>query len=184
MSTKPRWQTARIGDIPAAGLSAEPGYWKEWTDDEGYPTRWHSVREHFGIEAFGVNACHGEAGQEVVVPHEEESFGGQQELYAVIRGRVRFTCNDEACKTEHDFSILDWGTYVLHRSQSIAVGGAMAEKKVIAKLEEYLDLTRKDAYLFLGNTLMHCRNFMVVGVFYPPRPAPRRPKQVALPGFT
>jgi quercetin dioxygenase-like cupin family protein len=95
MSTEPRWQTARIGDIPAAGLSAGPGYWKEWTDDEGYPTRWHSVREHFGIEAFGVNACHGEAGQEVVVPHEEESFGGQQELYAVIRGRVRFTCDGE-----------------------------------------------------------------------------------------
>ena len=68
MSTEPRWQTARIGDIPAAGLSAGPGYWKEWTDDEGYPTRWHSVREHFGIEAFGVNACHGEAGQEVIVP--------------------------------------------------------------------------------------------------------------------
>ena len=95
MSTEPRWQTARIGDIPAAGLSAGPGYWKEWTDDEGYPTRWHSVREHFGIEAFGVNACHGEAGQEVIVPHEEDSFGGQQELYAVIRGRVRFTCNGE-----------------------------------------------------------------------------------------
>jgi hypothetical protein len=33
------------------------------------------VREHFGIEAFGVNACHGEAGEEVVVPHEEVSFG-------------------------------------------------------------------------------------------------------------
>src|SRR6188768_2848778 len=95
MSTEPRWQTARIGDIPAAGLSAGPGYRKEWTDDEGYPTRWHSVREHFGIEAFGVNACHGEAGQEVIVPHEEDSFGGQQELYAVIRGRVRFTCNGE-----------------------------------------------------------------------------------------
>jgi hypothetical protein len=82
MSTD-RWRTARIAEIPPAGLAAGPGYWKEWTDDEGYPARWHSIREHFGIEAFGVNACHGEAGQEVVVPHEEVSFGGQQELYAV-----------------------------------------------------------------------------------------------------
>jgi mannose-6-phosphate isomerase-like protein (cupin superfamily) len=91
-----RWATARIRDIPAAGLAAGPGYWKEWTEDEGYPTRWHSIREHFGIGGFGVNACHGEAGQEVVVPHEEASFGGQQELYAVVEGRVRFTCDGEA----------------------------------------------------------------------------------------
>jgi mannose-6-phosphate isomerase-like protein (cupin superfamily) len=90
-----RWATARIRDIPAAGLAAGPGYWKEWTEDEGYPTRWHSIREHFGIEGFGVNACHGKAGQEVVVPHEEASFGGQQELYAVLEGRVRFTCDGE-----------------------------------------------------------------------------------------
>lgn len=94
MSTE-RWATGRIRDIPAAGLAAGPGYWKEWTQDEGYAARWHSVREQFGIEGFGVNACHGEAGQEVVVPHEETAFGGQQELYAVVEGRVRFTCDGE-----------------------------------------------------------------------------------------
>jgi mannose-6-phosphate isomerase-like protein (cupin superfamily) len=94
MSTE-RWATGRIRDIPAAGLAAGPGYWKEWTQDEGYAARWHSVREHFGIQGFGVNACHGEAGQEVVVPHEETAFGGQQELYAVVEGRVRFTCDGE-----------------------------------------------------------------------------------------
>jgi AraC-like ligand binding domain len=74
MSTE-RWRTARIAEIPPLGLSAEPGYWKEWTEDEGYAARWHSVREHFGIQAFGVNACHGDAGQEIV------------------QGRVRFTCD-------------------------------------------------------------------------------------------
>src|SRR5262245_44815949 len=95
MSTERRWRTAPIEGIAPAGLSAEPGYWKEWTDDEGFAARWHSVREHFGIEAFGVNACHGDSGQELVVPHEEVSFGGQQELYAVVKGRVRFTCNGE-----------------------------------------------------------------------------------------
>jgi hypothetical protein len=89
------WRTASIREIPAAGLSAGPDYWKDWTDDEGYAGRWHSIREHFGIEAFGLNACHGEAGQEVVVPHEEVSFGGQQELYAVVEGRVRFRCDGE-----------------------------------------------------------------------------------------
>ena len=94
MSTEP-WRTARITEIPPAGLAGGPDYWQEWTDDAGYGARWHSVREHFGIEAFGVNACHGGAGEEVVVPHEEVTFGGQQELYAVVQGRVRFTCNGE-----------------------------------------------------------------------------------------
>ena len=94
MSTE-RWRTGRIDEIPPIGLAAGTDYWKDWTDDEGYAARWHSVREHFGIEAFGVNACHGEAGEQVVVPHEEVSFGGQQELYAVVQGRVRFTCDGE-----------------------------------------------------------------------------------------
>jgi uncharacterized cupin superfamily protein len=89
------WKTARIDEIPAAEQAGDPSYWKEWTDDEGYPARWHSIREHFGIEAFGVNACEGGAGEELVVPHDEVSFGGQEELYAVVRGRARFTCDGE-----------------------------------------------------------------------------------------
>jgi mannose-6-phosphate isomerase-like protein (cupin superfamily) len=89
------WRTARIEEIGAASPANDAGYWKEWTDDAGYASRWHSVREHFGIEAFGVNACHADAGQELVVPHEEASFGGQEELYVVVRGRARFTCDDE-----------------------------------------------------------------------------------------
>jgi uncharacterized cupin superfamily protein len=89
------WQAARIDQIPAAQPANDPSYWLEWTDDEGYAARWHSVRERFGIQAFGVNACHADAGQEVVVPHEEVSFGGQEELYAVIYGRARFTCDGD-----------------------------------------------------------------------------------------
>jgi quercetin dioxygenase-like cupin family protein len=94
MSTD-RWQTARIHEIRAAPPADEPSYWKDWTDDEGYAARWHSVREHFGIEAFGVNACEGAAGEELVVPHEEVWFGGQEELYAVVQGRARFTLDGE-----------------------------------------------------------------------------------------
>ena len=89
------WKVARIGEIRAAAPADDPSYWKDWTDDQGYAARWHSVREHFGIEAFGVNACEGAEGEELVVPHDEVSFGGQEELYAVVRGRARFTCDGE-----------------------------------------------------------------------------------------
>jgi uncharacterized cupin superfamily protein len=93
--TEKGWKAGRIDEIRPAPPSDDPAYWKEWTDDEGYPARWHSVREHFGIEAFGVNACHGGAGEELVVPHDEVSFGGQEELYAVVQGRARFVLDDE-----------------------------------------------------------------------------------------
>jgi hypothetical protein len=81
-----RWRRAQIEEIGAAPPASDPTYWQEWTADPGYSSRWHSVREHFGIEAFGVNACEAAAGEELVVPHEEVSFGGQEELYAVVRG--------------------------------------------------------------------------------------------------
>jgi mannose-6-phosphate isomerase-like protein (cupin superfamily) len=95
MSTDRGWRSARLREIPAAGSAGDPEYWREWTRDSGYAARWHSVREHFGIAGFGVNACHADAGEEVVVPHDEVSFGGQEELYAVIEGRVRFSCDGE-----------------------------------------------------------------------------------------
>jgi mannose-6-phosphate isomerase-like protein (cupin superfamily) len=95
MSTE-SWQRARIADIAPAPPASDPSYWTEWTDDSGYASRWHSVREHFGIGGFGVNASEGEAGDLLVVPHEEVSFGGQEELYVVVHGRARFICDGEA----------------------------------------------------------------------------------------
>ena len=51
---------------------------------------WRPVRKHFGIRAFGTNAyTPGESGQ-VVEEHTEEPLG-HEEIYLVLRGRVRFT---------------------------------------------------------------------------------------------
>jgi mannose-6-phosphate isomerase-like protein (cupin superfamily) len=36
-----------------------------------------------------------DAGGMLVVPHDELEFGGQEELYVVIEGRARFTCDGE-----------------------------------------------------------------------------------------
>lgn len=89
------WQRARLGEIEPAGLAAEPGFWDEWTDDSGYAARWRSVRHRFGIRGFGANAVEGAAGEPLVVPHDETGFGGQEELYLVLRGRARFVCDGE-----------------------------------------------------------------------------------------
>lgn len=54
----------------------------------------HKVREHFGIEGFGVNAMRAvEAGGQVINEHSESGVvsNGQQELYVVLKGHARFT---------------------------------------------------------------------------------------------
>jgi hypothetical protein len=85
-----------------------------------------------------------------------------------VEYRMRFLCADIACTTEHDMSVLDWGVYALSRKQYRLRGRQQAEHDVIAQLERSLDMTKRDAYLFLGNSLAHPRAFMIVGLFYPP----------------
>jgi uncharacterized cupin superfamily protein len=92
---RPGWRTARLDEIPALGDASDPSYWRPWARDAGYGRSWHSIGHHFGIEGFGVNAYEAAAGEELVVPHEETEFGGQEELYLIVRGRASFVCDGE-----------------------------------------------------------------------------------------
>jgi mannose-6-phosphate isomerase-like protein (cupin superfamily) len=66
---------------------------------------WLPVRATLDIRAFGTNAyVAASAGEDVVEPHTEESYG-HQELYFVARGRATFTIDGET----HDAPA---GTYV------------------------------------------------------------------------
>ena len=86
------WQTANLNYIPTTN---DPSYWEPWARDPGYGEKWRSIRQHFGISGFGVNAYEAGADEELVVPHDEKDFGGQEELYFVARGRARFVCDGE-----------------------------------------------------------------------------------------
>jgi tetratricopeptide (TPR) repeat protein len=52
---------------------------------------WRPVRRHFGIRAFGVNAYTAREAEGQIVEEHSEGSGGHQEIYVVLRGRVRFT---------------------------------------------------------------------------------------------
>jgi uncharacterized cupin superfamily protein len=67
------WQVDEVNEIPPV----KP----DW------PTTWKSVRHHFGITAFGVNAVTKDAGN-VLIPEHDEAESGQQELYFVHAGEV------------------------------------------------------------------------------------------------
>jgi tetratricopeptide (TPR) repeat protein len=51
---------------------------------------WRPVRRHFGIQAFGTNAYTPGANGQIVEEHTEGRLG-HEEMYLVLRGRVRFT---------------------------------------------------------------------------------------------
>jgi tetratricopeptide (TPR) repeat protein len=55
---------------------------------------WRPVRRHFGIRAFGTNAYTPGATGRIVEEHTERRFE-HEEIYLVLRGRVRFTVDGD-----------------------------------------------------------------------------------------
>jgi len=55
---------------------------------------WRPVRRHFGIRAFGTNAYTPGANGRIVEEHTEQTYG-HEEMYLVLRGRVRFTVDSK-----------------------------------------------------------------------------------------
>jgi len=55
---------------------------------------WRPVRRRFGIQAFGTNAYTPGASGRIVEEHTENVLG-HEEIYLVLRGRVRFSVGDD-----------------------------------------------------------------------------------------
>ena len=108
------WRVARLRDVPASsqrpGFSGDeyeqamqeraPHILERWADARARfaheHRRTHDIRGFLGIESFGANAFEAAEGELLVVPHDELAEGEQQEeLYVVIEGRARFTCDGE-----------------------------------------------------------------------------------------
>ena len=113
MADKP-WRAVRLVDVPES--SQRPGFSRDeyrqamseraphilerWADAGARfahdHRRTHDLRGFLGIESFGANAFEAAEGELLVVPHDELGEGEQQEeLYLVIEGRARFTCDGE-----------------------------------------------------------------------------------------
>jgi quercetin dioxygenase-like cupin family protein len=76
---------------------------------------WRPVRRHFGIKAFGTNAYTPGASGQIVEEHTESQLG-HEEIYLVLRGRVRFTIDGD----DHE---LGPGQLVFVRDPSLKRGG-------------------------------------------------------------
>jgi quercetin dioxygenase-like cupin family protein len=56
---------------------------------------WRPVRRRFDIRAFGVNAYTATGVDGQIVEEHSESTNGHEEIYLVVRGRVRFTLGED-----------------------------------------------------------------------------------------
>jgi tetratricopeptide (TPR) repeat protein len=85
---------------------------------------WHPIRRHFDIRAFGVNAYSArEVGGQIVEEHSE-SLLGHEEIYLVLRGRVRFTVDGN----DHE---LDTGQLVFVRDPQLKRGAVSLDEDAI-----------------------------------------------------
>ncbi len=81
------WKRARLDEI---GDQNEPGYWDKWARASDFGGKWRTIGAHLGISGFGVAANEADAGDELVVEHDEVGYGDQEELYYIVQGRARF----------------------------------------------------------------------------------------------
>ena len=56
---------------------------------------WIPIRDHLGIEAFGVNAYRAEAAGDTVISDHVETLSRHEELYVVVAGHATFTVDGE-----------------------------------------------------------------------------------------
>lgn len=75
---------------------------------------WRPVRRRFGIKAFGVNAYTPGSTKQIIEEHTESQLG-HEEIYLVLRGRIRFTAGDD----EHELS---QGQLIFMRDPSLKRG--------------------------------------------------------------
>jgi mannose-6-phosphate isomerase-like protein (cupin superfamily) len=83
MSTTERgtgWGIALVDDVPPV--------------HDDWPATWKSIRHHFGITAFGINAVTKDEGK-VLIPEHDETESGQQEIYFVHRGTAHVTLDGQ-----------------------------------------------------------------------------------------
>ena len=74
-------QLDSLPDVPSASDPGDPA--------------WKPVQHHLGLTAFGVNVYVARSAGDLLAAEHDESESGQEELYVVLAGRVRFTVADE-----------------------------------------------------------------------------------------
>jgi tetratricopeptide (TPR) repeat protein len=102
---------------------------------------WRPIRRHFDIRAFGVNAYTPGASGQIVEEHTESQLE-HEEIYLVVRGRVKFTIDGNDHELEQgqlvfvrDTSLKRAGVALTDDAAVLAIGGKPGEAHEISAWE-------------------------------------------------
>lgn len=101
--------------------------------------------------------------------NQMELFEPPEELEKIpYKFGYKFIENDE---TNHRYSISDWEISQLYRKcRDSSKKTTKQEREEEAAVKEKLDfLSQRDLYFIVGNLKDHKDNFMIIGLFYPPK---------------
>jgi hypothetical protein len=108
------WLSGRLADVPAVPTATDPG-----------DPAWQAVQHHFGITAFGLNVYTARTAGDSLVMEHDEAESGQEELYLVTNGRVRFTLDGEAVDAEAGDVVAVLGPSVDRSAVAVDAGAAL-----------------------------------------------------------
>ena len=82
--------------------------------------------------------------------------------------KYRYTCNDPDCRG-HEQGIIDWEIYQSYRKWRKEYGENWEQK--LRQRYEYEMQQRNDTQFIVGTMRSHPQNWIIIGLFYPPRTA-------------
>lgn len=107
--------------------------------------------------------------QQLATLRQGDLFGGPQvELEKIPHSfRYRFRCEDDECKG-HELSCTDWEMGESWRKWKVEYGDGW-EAKFRQRYEADM-INKYDTHFFVGTVHQHPGSWIIVGLFYPPRP--------------
>jgi hypothetical protein len=82
-----------------------------------------------------------------------------------------FECEAESC-TGHKMKIVDWELHQSYRNWQDKYGSEW-ESRLREKYEDWV-VNKRDLHFFVGTMLRHPQTWIIVGLFYPPKPKERQ----------
>jgi hypothetical protein len=118
-------RTAPYAATKLADIPIDPG-----PDDDPREAAFHLVRRHFDVQAFGVNASAGNAGDVLVFEHHERDDAengteGHEELFVVLSGHALFTVDGEELDATEGTLVFVRDPALLRGARALADGTAI-----------------------------------------------------------
>lgn len=127
---------------------------------------------------LGVKLVRKPAREELEWKEKEKEILAQPDMFRTVkpldwvpfRFQVEFRCKDGSAETSHKMGMLKWGLHELYRKYKNDPVETISDK-VLSKMRDELDMSKRDVFLFLGTFRERLFHFGLMDSASPPKPA-------------